>query len=115
MRSEELREKFRGIGYDELENMPDHSELFWIKEKWIYRDKLEINHKGKEVRRKNFYLDHIEYYPYRVRLEKFHHQTVAGYLPCIVSDPNAEYPYMVPWSGDWIYLYENEVRVRKET
>lgn len=113
MNAKELNEEFRWLSHNELEDMSDHSELFWIKERCIYRDKVEINHKGKEVRKKNFYLDHVEYYPYRVRLEKYHHRSVSGYYPCIVADPNAEYPYMVPWADEWIYLYENEVRVRR--
>jgi hypothetical protein len=40
MNAKELSEGFRGLTHNELDDMPDHSELFWIKERWIYRDKV---------------------------------------------------------------------------
>lgn len=87
-------------------DLPDGSEVFWIKYVYIWEDIYKtVYKKGKPVQKliKQGRLKEIKHEPYRCKLVKNHHMTVSGPASCLVGDPNPEYPYMVPWALDWIY------------
>lgn len=104
----------------EISNLSDGSEIFWIKRVYIWEDTFKtVYKKGQKVQKriKDGRLKSIKYEPYRCKLVKNHHMTVSGPATCLVADPNTEYPYMVPWAGDWIYAMnsgDSYMAVRKE-
>ena len=89
-----------------LNDIPDGSVVFWVKHVYVWEDTFKtVFKKGKKLQQriKDGRLKEIKYEYYRCRLDKHHHKTVSGDAICLVSEPNADYPYMVPWQGDWIY------------
>ena len=98
------KEKFEPIGTLQLEEMADGSEIFWEKKIDIFEDQnKEILKNGKIKKIKQRIFKGFKYEVYRTKLSKFHHKTVSGYLPCLVEDPNGEFPYPTPWADNWTY------------
>lgn len=98
------REMWEQISSRDLEEMPDGSEIIWEKKIDIWETvKVKALVKGKLKEKKEKRLKGFRYEPYRTILMKEHHKTVSGYLPCLVSAPNGEFPYMTPWQDDWTY------------
>lgn len=100
----------RMVNAYEYETLEDGIEMFWIPQRIIYGDKY-IMKNGK--RKKINIITDIKYPVYRVKFSKYHHRSVGGYHPCIVEDPNAEYPQLVPWANNWIYADHN-VYIKEE-
>ena len=99
-----IPEGMKMVNACEYDSLEDGTELFWIPQRIIYGDKYIMkNGKKKKIQ----IITAIKYPVYRVKLSKYHHRSVGGYHPCIVEDPNAEYPDLVPWASNWIYADHN--------
>ena len=107
---EPLSHEMCGIGF---ENMEDGCELFWMRMRGVYKDRIVIKN-GKEVVKKDDIFCYYDYQPYRVLLSKRHHKSISGWEPCIIEAPNGEFPYPTPWAGDWIYAYRSELYLRRK-
>lgn len=103
-------EKWEEISSKDLKDMPDGSEIIWERKYDIWEDvTVNVLVKGKLKEKKEKRLKGFRYEAFRTILSKYHHKTVSGYLPCLVSAPNGEFPYMTPWQGDWIYAGNSSI------
>ena len=94
-------DKWERVSSLDLEEMEDGSEIIWEKKIDIW-EKIKVPC-GDGKTKKQSRLTGFRYESFRTILSKRHHLTVSGYLPCLVSSPNAEFPYFVPWQSDWTY------------
>lgn len=112
----ELLEEFEALTYEEaginFENMEDGCELFWVRQRGVWKDRIVIKN-GKEIVKKDDVFCYYDYQPFRVLLSKKHHRSTAGWEPCVIAAPNGEFPWLVPWQCDWIYAYRSELFRRK--
>lgn len=100
------KEKWRQISTIDLDQLEDGTEIIWERRFYTYEEvKKETMVKGKKKIKKEQRITGFRYEAYRTILSKYHHKTVSGYFPCLVSAPDGEFPYMTPWLDDWIYAF----------
>ena len=113
------REKWEQVSITDLDKLEDGTEIIWERKIPIYEDfKKEIITKGKKKIKKEQRFKGFKYEPFRTVLSKYHHKTVSGYLPCLVSAPDGEFPWLTPWQSDWIYAGNGtfyQMYVRRKT